>query len=173
MTSAPGFEIENFGTILAVTAKWCNAPLHLWEKLPELQHGGVLWSFRRNQRHIHAHDFEILLPCSPVAPNFHAQLSNSTQCVCSPNKRAKTLFLRVSELILSCRFWGSANGLRKQHTYGHARRHPRLHERVHVVGPGLGQRPHLPPASRLRWQVRTATLWPGILKQASRLTACC
>lgn len=88
----------------------------------------------------------------------------------SLNQHARTSFLQISELILCCRFRGSADGLGKQHAYGHARCHPRFHERIYVVGPGLSQRPHLPPSSRLCWQVRTAKLWPGIVKWVLRLT---
>lgn len=58
--------------------------------------------------------------------------------------------------MLCCRLRGSADRLGKQHTHGHARRHSRFHERIHVVGTGLGQRPNLPPSSRLCWQVRLA-----------------
>lgn len=83
---------------------------------------------------------------------------HSTECVWF-NQHTKILFLKISErclamLMLSFRFRGSADGLRKQHAYGHARRHPRFHERIHVVSTGLGQRPDLPPPSRLCRQVR-------------------
>lgn len=64
-----------------------------------------------------------------------------------------------SSIFSSCRFCRPRDRHIRAGPEHHAQCSARLHERLHVIGAGLSQRPHIPSSPRLHWQVLVCCYW--------------